>query len=165
MTTTAFPPSFYRPRIAEPLRTHRPAVKGDAWTTAVSWFSDPELPQSVWYMAACIDVDVDPGVIGQVRLRSSRGSYSLPAFFDVYAERAIIGWEPITAEPERIWLEATRAAGSGGGAVKILRAECLLMQLPPVQQRGGPTYPFGYVAPVIGAYPPRYDTPNPYGLV
>lgn len=159
---TPYQPSFYQPGIAEPLRTHRPAIDSDSWTVAKAWFSNPDLPQSVWHMACCFDVDVDPGVIGQVRLRSSRGSFSLVAYFDTYAERAQVGWEPITAEPERVWLEASRVSGGGGGAVKILRAELMLVQKPPLAEIPGPSYPPGYVPPVLGAYPPRYTTPNQY---
>jgi hypothetical protein len=160
MATTTYARTMWRTQPYEPPDPSRPAI-GTSWSPLAIYIAEPPTTDQ-WWMGAVIDVDVDDGTEGQIRLRSATGGeVGRAARIGSYVERVILGWEPIATADTLIYLEGRRTIGMGGG-VKLLAAAVTLMVEPPAGQREDPTYPPGYVPPEPPPYPPTYTTSPPY---
>lgn len=168
MTNTLFRPSIYRVDTFQPLAQNRPALTTE-WTNVAAWYVDPQYEDAQWWFAACVDVGVDLGVVGEVRWLTSANEGSWPARFWTYIERTIIGWGWMSDfNPRYIWLQARVGAGTTntGGGVHVMRATGMMMSAPPTAQQYTVIYPPGYDPQGdvnSRVYPPSYSTATPYG--
>lgn len=120
-------------RVARPRQIRRPdpskVIVSTTRQTAGEWRFSPPGGSAGWYMAVTVDIDVDPGVTGDVRLRTAAGVASTPIVIATTTRQLRLGWTFITQAGTRVFLEVRRTGGSGG--LKVLKANGMAMSSPP----------------------------------
>ena len=111
-------------RVARPRQIRRPdpskVIVSTTRQTAGEWRFSPPGGATGWYMAVTVDIDVDPGVTGDVRLRTAAGVASTPVIIAATTRQLQLGWTFVANAGTRVFLEVRRTAGSGG--LKVLNA-------------------------------------------
>lgn len=102
------------------------------WEVIEVWRCKPPTSQP-WHVGAWCTVDVDAGVTGQLRIRSSAAGATYgtsPAVVvNAYARNVRLGMEYIASTDQLVYLEGRRLIGPGG--VRLIRSNVLMVSAPP----------------------------------
>lgn len=113
---------------------YRPALP-DRHAASTAWevlevFSVTPPSTEPWHAAVYCTVDVDPGAVGEVRLRASSGGVVSPAVPVLgYSRNLRLGFQGLVNAAQLLYVEARRTAGSGG--VRLIKAAPSLVSAPP----------------------------------
>jgi hypothetical protein len=147
MAYTGFSRSTLPVREWQPVAADRPAMTPD-WVNIASWFVNaPVIVGDNWFFGVCFDVNVDVGVVGEVRIVSSAGEVSGTAKFWRYVERTVLWmYEPAVGIDKIIWLQARRSSSSAvySGGVHVPQAAAMQISTVPPSFYAAPQYPVGY---------------------
>lgn len=138
------PATTYRSSMVRLRRVRRPnpsqVITTGNWVTVAEWRVDVPGTQNNWATRASLDVEPDPGVTGQARLRTSLGDLSGALTVTSSTRRLKTSWTTMPLTATRVFLDVRKTAGSGG--LRVIRASGLAVSLPP-----GYTPPGGITPP------------------
>lgn len=139
----------YLTSMARCRRVRRPnpaqVITTGTWVTVAEWRVDVPGTDNNWAARLSVDAEPDPGVTGQVRLRTSLGDLSAPLNISGSARRLKTAWTTLPLAATRVFLDVRKSAGSGG--VRVIRATGLAVSIPP-----------GYTPPGGGGIAPPAPT-------
>lgn len=156
MVSTALPRTVHPTRILEPAQRDR-RVSGEEWQrVAVLGTTDADVGNHV---AINFSAYADPGIVGEVRLRTEDNQVSQSALVNGQLDNAMVGFIVLTSAPTYVFLEARGQAGNAGG-VHVFDANLLDLEGVPAALLTGPTYPPGYSPNALGADMAITSVPN-----
>lgn len=128
MARTGYARSIAAVETQQAPRPERPAT-GSAWEVLGIYRATPPTNQP-WYIGALVVADVDAGVTGEIRLRSSASNVVSPSVLVTsYTDQLILGFQGVENVDQIVYLEGRRVVGSGG--VRAVDAGVALMSAPP----------------------------------
>lgn len=164
MAETLFVPSIWRAWSYETEQATIP-VRSENWQTLWS-FRVPRSSDQSWGCLVSCTFDIDPGAVGDVRIRSAAGGdVSAAARIESFVGPVLLGIETLTwagTVEQYVHLEGRRSGGLAG--LKLVDKPALTpISLIPSQFLNLPMYPGDYTggSGQTGTYPPDYTT-DPY---
>ena len=141
MAATNFEPTAGPVELIRPPNSDRPATT-DEWEVLATYQAAPPdvVNTTAWYVGANVLADVDAGVVGELRLRSSLGNVLTPAVSVSGHARYYLGYQGVVDATQLIHLEGRNPSGAGGG-VRVIKAGMVVLQFPPFNTGGPPSTP------------------------